>query len=283
MKTVTMGGEHVPKIAQGTWHMGEDPRQHTQEVDALRYGINQGLTLIDTAEMYAEGGAEKVVGEAISDMRDEVFLVSKVWPNHQSPEQLPRALDKSRKRLGCDYLDLYLLHWPSRDYPLQDTLTALANVQAAGLTRYIGLSNFPTPYFIQAQNLLGSRAHLVADQVEYHLTLRSAETTLIPYAMGHHIAVMGYSPLKHMVRSNLSQRPWDTLQKIAISHGVSPYTVALAALIRFDPVVVIAKAVSPQHIDHNRAALDLQLAPKEWEMIDQAFPPSQQELAYHPL
>lgn len=283
MKTVTIGSDSVPAIGQGTWKMGTDHARTSEEISALRYGIEQGLTLIDTAEMYADGGAERVVGEAIHDLRDRVFVVTKVWPNHQSPEELPQALESSLKRLQIAQADLYLLHWPSRDYPLKETLVALAKAQAEGLTRYIGVSNFPTPYLHLASELIKNQAHLAVDQVEYQLSNRRVENALLPYVEQHDVALMAYSPVKDVVQLNPQTNAYAELRRIADSHGVPCETVALAYLIGSGPVAAIPKAVNPRHIDANRRALDLELSDDERQTLQDAFASPVEELPYQAL
>ncbi|PSR21812.1 MAG: aldo/keto reductase [Sulfobacillus acidophilus] len=263
--------------------MGEVTSQRTVEVDALRYGIEQGLTVIDTAEMYADGGAEEVVKEAIKDIRNQVFLVTKVWPTHQSREALPKALDASLTRLGTSYVDLYLLHWPSQSVPLEQTLNALAQVQEQGLARYLGVSNFPTPYLKQAQELLPDGATIAADQVEYHLANRRAETALIPYCVDRQIAVMAYTPVKGIPSLRPASAGYRVLSHIAHDHQVSPATIALAYLIGSGPVIAIPKAIQYRHIDANRAALDVLLSDVERQAIRRAFASPEEELPYEAL
>jgi diketogulonate reductase-like aldo/keto reductase len=263
--------------------MGEDQSVRTAEVEALRYGISQGLTVVDTAEMYANGGAEEVVKDAISDIREQVFLVTKVWPNHQSREALPQALEGSLRRLGTPYVDLYLLHWPSRWVPLEETLIALAQVQQQGLARYVGVSNFPTPYLKRAKNLLPDRVHIVADQVEYHLSNRRAETALISYCQEQHIAMMAYSPIKELATLRPASAGYRVLSQIAQDHQVNLTTIALAYLIGAGPVVAIPKAIQRRHIDANRAALDVYLTDVERQAIRRAFFSPATELPYEAL
>lgn len=283
MKTLQIGTREVPAIGQGTWKMGSEPADRSREIDALRYGIEQGLTLIDTAEMYAQGGAEEVVGEAVADMRERVFLVSKVWPTHMGSHDLRPALEASLKRLRVDQLDLYLLHWPSREHALTDSMKALADVHASGLTRTIGISNFPTRQFEDAQALLPDGVRLAADQVEYHLLNRRAETTLIPYAATHQLAVMAYSPVKDLRSLGADDARFKVLRAIADTHGVLPETVALAFLLAAGPVAAIPKAVQKAHIDANRQALDVTLTADEVQRIAAAFPRDNQEIPFQAL
>lgn len=283
IKTVKIGAQDIPAVGQGTWMLGTDPSQRTKEVDALRYGIEVGLTLIDTAEMYAQGESEKVVGDAVSDLHNRVFLVTKAWPDHHGAAALPRALEKSLERLRVPAVDLYLLHWPSRQYPISETIPALATLYQAGLARHIGVSNFPTPQFREAQALLGDGVLLAADQVEYHLLNRRAETALIPYAMAHQVAVMAYSPLKDLFALKPSRSPYTTLARIAKSRRVTPETIALAYLIGSGPVIAIPKAVEKAHMDANRAALEVALTDPERTELQTAFTSPREELPLEEL
>ncbi len=283
MKTVRIGADSVPAIGQGTYQMGSDPVSRGTEVAALRYGIEQGLTLIDTAEMYADGGAEQVVGEAVSGIRDRVFLVTKVWPPHMSANGIRRALEASLRRLRVDQVDLYLLHWPSQEHPIQESLEGLAAIHQAGLARYVGISNFPTPHLKEAMTLFPSGTAIAADQVEYHLLNRRAETALIPYARERHVAIMAYSPVKDLRQLSSADPRIQVLQGIAEHHGATIESVALAYLIGAGPVVAIPKAVGRAHIDANRAALDLTLTEEDRRAIAAAFPRNDEELPFHAL
>lgn len=283
MRAIHIGSDLVPAIGQGTWKMGHEPSARSKEIDALRYGVEMGLTLIDTAEMYAEGGSERVVQEAIRDIRDRVFVVSKVWPTNQSGEGLINALHGSLDRLGLSQVDLYLLHWPSQRHPLSETLEALAQVREEKLARYVGVSNFPTPHLQKAQALMPSHIKLAADQVEYHLLNRRAETALIRYASLHQVAVMAYSPVKDLASLNKNAAPYGVLKKLADRKNVSPEAVALAYLIGSGPVIAIPKAVQRHHIDANRAALDIELSDEERTALQDAFLSPEEELPYEAL
>lgn len=267
MKTITMGPQNVPVIGQGTWEMGDDPRQRTAEVDALRLGIELGLTLIDTAEMYAQGGAERVVAQAIADCREQVYLVSKVWPTHASRANVLTSLKATLDRLQTSYLDLYLLHWPSRHAPLEETLDALADAKRQGLVRSIGVSNFPSRLLAQAVNHLGA-GQVAANQIEYSLTERRPEKSLLAACHSQGIAVMAYSPVKHV----MTHPGRAALDQVAQTYGVSPATVALAWVISHPGVVAIPKASRPEHIRANRAAAELLLSADDRRRLEEAFP-----------
>lgn len=275
MKFMQIGQKRVPTIGQGTWRMGMDSSQRDKEIMALRYGIDQGLTLIDTAEMYADGESERIVGEAIRPYAaDDIFVVSKVWPNHASYEGTLAALDASRQRLQRDTIDLYLLHWPSQEHPLAPTLNALEHALQKGWIGAIGVSNFPTELLDEARNQMTQP--LVANQVEYSLTARAVEHTLLPYAHNNHIAIMAYSPVKHLHEIDESRR--QTLAAIAENHQATPYMVALSWVIRHSNVCAIPKAVSFEHIDQNRKSADLILSREELLALDQAFPQGSRDM-----
>lgn len=283
MKTIRIGTVAVPAIGQGTWKMGADPAHRTEEIDAIRYGLGCGLTLIDTAEMYADGGSERVVGEAIHDVRESVFLVSKVWPSHMTRDGIMRALEESLKRLRTPYLDLYLLHWPSQEHPLTGALKGLADAHGQGLIRHAGISNFPTKELKDAQALMPAGTTIDADQVEYHLLNRRAEHALLPYAAQEGIAVMAYSPVKMLTSLTQEDPRRVLLEALAETHQTTMAAIALAYLIQAGPVVAIPKAVTKTHIDANRQALDVALTVDDVAAIQQAFPAQGEELPFQAL
>jgi diketogulonate reductase-like aldo/keto reductase len=274
LPTVTLpGGETVPAFGLGTWHMGEDRRRTADETAAVRLGIELGMTLIDTAEMYGEGGAEKVVGEAIAGRRDEVWLVSKVYPHNASRAGVRAACERSLRRLGTDHLDLYLLHWRG-GVPLAETLEAFERLRDEGKIRDYGVSNFDTDDMEEAAALLAG-AGIAANQVLYNLVQRGIEWDLLPWCRARGIPVMAYSPLES---TPAEQRPLLTrpqLGEVARRHGVTPAQVALAWLLRQDGVVTIPKAVQPAHVRANRAALDLAplLTGDDMALLDAGFTP----------
>jgi len=259
-------GERVPVLGQGTWGMGEDPRLRTKEAAALRLGIDLGMTLIDTAEMYAGGGAEEVTGAAVAGRRDEVFLVSKVLPSNASRRGTVAACERSLKRLGTDRIDLYLLHW--RGGPaLAETVEAFRSLQQTGKIRHWGVSNFDTDDMEELAELPeGSAA--ATNQVLYNLSRRGPEWDLMPWCRNRRIPLMAYSPVEQ--GRILKDR---TLQAIASRHGATAARVALAWLIRQDGLLVIPKAVSPDHVRDNAAARELRLTAADLAELDAAFPP----------
>src|SRR5690606_28447867 len=189
MRTLELAGRQVPVIGQGTWRMGEDQRQRSREVAALREGLEMGLTLIDTAEMYGEGGAEEVVGQAIAGHRDEVYLVSKVYPHNASRSGVVAACERSLRRLGCEYIDLYLLHWPG-SYALQETVEGFEALRAQGKIGAWGVSNFD----VDDLQALGEPA-CATNQVLYNPQARGIEFDLLPWQAGAGMPLMGYCPL----------------------------------------------------------------------------------------
>jgi len=264
--TYLSSGEALPVLGQGTWTIGVDARRRKEEIASLRLGIELGMTLIDTAEMYADGGAEKVVAQAIAGWRNEVFLVSKVLPEHATRRGTVAACERSLRRLKTDRLDLYLLHW-REEIPLFETLEAFGELRRAGKIRYWGVSNFD---LADMQELVGSRAGagVAANEVMYNVKRRGIEYALMPWCRRRHITIIAYSPLDQgqLLRSR-------KLMDIAIRHDATPAQVALAWLVRQKGVIAIPKTKSQAHVRENRAALDLRLDQHDLATLDHAFPP----------
>jgi diketogulonate reductase-like aldo/keto reductase len=259
--------DEVPIVGQGTWQMGQG-RYRAEEVAALRAGIARGLTHIDTAELY--GGAEELIAEAIRDIpRRELFIVSKVLPQHASRAGTHRACEQSLRRLGTDYLDVYLLHWRG-DIPLAETLGALEELVDQGKIRALGVSNFDVDDLEEARGLL-RRAPIACNQVLYHLGERHVDQDLVAYCEQQDIAVVGYSPFGHG-RFPPSRSGARVLAAVAARHGATPRQVALAFLARTEPLFTIPKASSLEHVDENAGALDLRLDAADIADIDAAFP-----------
>lgn len=259
-------GEQVPVLGQGTWKMGESRSRHKDEVAALRLGLDLGMTLIDTAEMYAEGGAEEVVAEAIKGRRREAFIVTKVYPHNASRSGVVAACGRSLKRLKTDRIDLYLLHWRG-GIPLPETLAGFEEVKAAGKIRHFGVSNFGVTDMRELFQLPGGPA-AATNQVLYNLKQRGIEFDLLPWMGEARMPVMAYSPLEI--------GPLDrsaALRKVAAKRGVSIPQIALAWLLRQPGVIVIPKASREEHVRENRAAHDIALSPEELAEIDAASPP----------
>lgn len=258
-------GETVPALGQGTWKMGEYARLRADEVRALRAGIDLGMTLIDTAEMYADGVAEDVTGEAIAGRRDAVFLVSKVLPSHASHEQTVRACERSLRRLGTDRIDLYLLHWRG-GYGLDDTISGFEALQKAGKIRHWGVSNFDVE---DMEELLALGGTMVAtNQVLYNLTRRGIEYDLLPWQAQRNIPSMAYSPIEQGRLANNRD-----LARIAKAHGRTPAQVALAFTLTRPDIISIPKAGTVTHVKENAEAADIVLTPEDLAALDAAFPP----------
>ena len=258
-------GEAIPTLGQGTWGMAEDARHRKDEVAALRVGFDLGMTLVDTAEMYADGGAEALVGEAIAGRRDELFLISKVLPENATRPGTLAACEHSLQRLGTDRLDLYLLHWRG-NVPLEETLDAFAALVDAGKIRYWGVSNFDVVDMIELRGLADGR-NAATDQVLYNLTRRGIEYDLMPWCRNRNIPIMAYSPIE---QGRLLDH--EELKDVAVRHNAQPAQVALAWLLRQDGVVAIPKAANVAHVRENHAALALYLTREDLAALDRAFP-----------
>jgi diketogulonate reductase-like aldo/keto reductase len=267
MRTTKLpSGEAIPVLGQGTWHMAEEPRRREDEIAALRCGLDLGMTLIDTAEMYADGAAEQLVGEAIAGRRDEVFLVSKVLPHNATSRGTIAACERSLRRLGTDRLDLYLLHWRGQ-VPLAETLEAFVALTRTGKIRHWGVSNFDVADMEEIERTSGGGA-VATDQVLYNLTRRGIEYDLLPWCRKRGIPIMAYSPVE---QGRLLNHP--QLQDIAERHRATPAQVALAWVVRQDGLVAIPKAGTPAHVRENRAALDILLTDEDLAALDRVFPP----------
>jgi diketogulonate reductase-like aldo/keto reductase len=266
------GGERVPAFGQGTWHMGEDRRRAAEEAAAVRLGIELGMTLIDTAEMYGNGRAEEIVAEAAQGERDRLFIVSKVLPYNASQKGVIEACERSLKRLKTDRIDLYLLHWRGA-VPLTETLAGFVRLQRDGKIRHHGVSNFDLDDMKEWVGLAGGET-VAANQILYNLTRRGPEFDLIPWCRERRIAIMAYTPLG---QGRMLQD--KALAEVAARHGASPAQVALAWLLRRDGMMVIPKATQPEHVRDNRSALDLRLTADDLGVIDRAFPPPKRRSA----
>lgn len=265
MRTVTLpGGEAVPALGQGTWYMGERSGDRAKEADALRLGVDLGMTLLDTAEMYASGGAEEVVARAVAGIRDKVFIVSKVLPQNASRSGVVAACERSLKRLNTDRIDLYLLHWRG-GHPLSETVAGFEALRHAGKIRYWGVSNFDTD---DMDELEGSAC--AADQVLYHPASRGIEFDLLPWCTQHHIPIMAYSPLGHHVRKTLAS---PALRSVAERHQATAAQVAIAWGMRSGNVISIPKAADVAHVRENAGAAGLELTAEDLRTIDAAHPP----------
>ena len=258
------------KLGQGTWYMGEDAAARNDEVRALQLGVDLGITLIDTAEMYGEGGAEKVVGAAIAGRRDEITLVSKVYPHNAGRAEVQRACERSLARLGTDRIDLYLLHWRG-GVPLAETLEGFEKLRAAGKIVAYGVSNFDTDDMQEAARAPGGDA-IAANQVMYNLRRRGIEFDLLPWCRQRGIPVMAYSPLESDRREQQRLFADPALRQVAERYSATPAQIALAWLFAQQGVTAIPKAVQPEHVRANRAALDIVLTAEDLAVLDAAFP-----------
>jgi diketogulonate reductase-like aldo/keto reductase len=267
IRTVKLpSGDSVPVLGQGTWKMGEDKRRHADEVAALKLGIDLGMTLIDTAEMYASGGAETVVADAIAGRRDEVYVVSKVLPSNASRRGVETACENSLKRLRIDTIDLYLLHWRG-SVPLAETVAAFEALKKAGKIKQWGVSNFDVDDMEELAALADGKA-VEADQVLYNPQRRGIEHDLIPWCGQRGIAVMAYSPVGQGAILRDSK-----LVALADRHGATPAQIVLAWVMRTEGVIAIPKAGRAEHVRDNRAALDIALTTDDLAELDRMFPP----------
>jgi diketogulonate reductase-like aldo/keto reductase len=258
-------GIDMPAYGLGTWHMGESARARADEVKALRHGIDRGVTLIDTAEMYGDGEAETIVADAVGRDRDTIFIVSKVLPSNASRRGTVAACDRSLKRLKTDRIDLYLLHWRG-SFPLADTIAAFEELRAAGKIRAWGVSNFDSDDMQELWRAPHGRA-CQTNQVLYNLTRRGIEFDLLPWCRERAMPVMAYSPIEQ--GRMLGHK---ALADVAKRHGATPAQVALAWLLR-QGVIVIPKATVLAHVDENLGALDIVLTADDLAALDRAFPP----------
>jgi diketogulonate reductase-like aldo/keto reductase len=261
--------EAIPVIGQGTWELERTSR--AEAVRVLRAGMDAGMTLLDTAEMYGDGEAEEIVGEALAGRRDQVFLVTKVLPGNASRRGTVAACDRSLGRLGTDRIDLYLLHWPA-PYPVEDTIAAFEELRQKGKIRYYGLSNFDTEGLDRAEAEAGPRG-IASDQVLYHLKERGIEHEVLPWCERHEVALMAYSPFGQGNFPSPSSPGGKVLAAIARARpNTTVRQVALAFLIRRPAVFAIPKAATMAHALENAAAGDLALDPEEIARIEAAFP-----------
>jgi diketogulonate reductase-like aldo/keto reductase len=264
--TVTLpNGESIPALGQGTWQMAEKSDRRAQEVEALRLGVELGMTLIDTAEMYGEGAAEELVAEALADERERIFLVSKVYPHNASRQGVIQACERSLRRLKTDRLDLYLLHWRG-SVPLEGTVAGFEELRRSGKIRHWGVSNFDAD---DMEELLTVPAgeNCATNQVLYNVTRRGPEFDLMPWMAARSMPLMAYSPIE---QGRLPRG--GALQDIARKHQASPFQIALAWLLNRPGVIAIPKASSVQHVRENRKALEIQVTPDDLAAIDAEFP-----------
>ena len=272
MKTICLpDGTHLPVIGQGTWYLGEDPAKRDSEIETLRWGAQNGLNLIDTAEMYGDGASEELIGAAIQPLeRDKLFLVSKVYPWNAGREDIFASCQDSLDRLGTDYLDLYLLHWRG-SVPLSETVACMEELKAEGKIRRWGVSNFDLDDMQELLRLKkGENCAVVQDL--YHLGSRGVEFDLLPFLRRQGIPLMAYSPLAQAgrLRQNLLRNA--AVRTVAQQHQITPIQVLLAFVIAQDGVFAIPRASRVSHVQANRAAADVQLSSEDLALLNRAFP-----------
>ncbi len=272
----TRSGAVMPNLGVGTWRMGENDAARREEVAALQLGVELGMRLIDTAEMYAGGNAERIVAEAIEGRRDRVFLVSKVLPHNASRPGTIEACERSLKRLRTEVIDLYLLHWPG-EHPLAETLQAFTELERQGKIRHYGLSNFDLDEMARAAELPGA-GKIAADQVLYNLERRGIERRLIPWCSSRNVAVMAYSPLE---QGRLRFK--DGIRRVAARHAATPAQVALAWTLRHDNVVAIPKATRRAHVIDNAKAAEIVFTEEDLQELDLDYPPPRRDVPLETL
>jgi diketogulonate reductase-like aldo/keto reductase len=267
LRTVALpSGERVPAFGQGTWHMGEDRATRAEEIQTLRLGLDLGATLIDTAEMYGEGRAEQLIGQAVAGRRDEAFLVSKVYPHNASREGAVAACDRSLRRLRTDRIDLYLLHWRG-SVPLSETMEVFITLQQAGKIRYYGVSNLDINDMQELWTVPGGSA-VATNQLLYNLARRGIEWDLLPWLRERHVPVMAYSPIEQ------AKLAFDReLANFARKYGMTSAQVALAWLLASDDIIVISKTSRRERLKENLGALDHKLTATQLAKLDRLFPP----------
>lgn len=270
-KTLQLAGRTLPRLGMGTWHMGDDPSATNAELAALRAGLDAGLTAIDTAEMYGNGNSETLVGKVLPQYeRSDLFVISKFTPTHAAPDALVRSLDASLRRLGTDYLDLYLYHWPGR-LPLAPTVEALEAAKARGKIRAWGVSNFDVDDMNALVNVPGGDA-VAANEILYNVGERGVEFDLLPWLDAHGIPTIAYTPIAQgdSLGRNLTATP--VLRDIARAHGIGVFQVMLAWTIRKSDVLAIPQSSNAEHVAANLEALTVDISAAEFAAIDEVFP-----------
>lgn len=267
MRTVTLpGGDKVPALGQGTWYMGDSVARRAEEIAALQAGIDLGMTLVDTAEMYGNGRSEELVGEAVAGRRDQVFLVSKVLPSNASLSGTKKACERSLKRLRTDVIDLYLLHWQG-SYPFEGTIAAMMDLKQEGKIRHWGVSNMDVDEMDEIFSIRKGNTCAV-NQILYNLSRRGVEFDLLPWCRERNLPVMAYSPIEQ--NRILKDR---TLVSIARRHGATPAQAALAWVLRTPGLIAIPKAGKVEHVRENAASLSVALTPEDLAEFDATFRP----------
>lgn len=264
----------VAAVGMGTWGIGGFSSRITSadrhQAEALRHGIELGMTHIDTAESYGAGHSEEVVGEAVRGVRDRVFIATKVSPEHFHYDDVIKAADQSLRRLEVSYIDLYQLHWPSARIPIEETMRAMEHLLQNGKIRFIGVSNFSVNQLREAQEAL-SQAETVSNQVEYSLMNREVERELLPYCQKEKITIIAYSPLAR--GELLSGRSKQILHEVSTKYGRTPAQVAINWLISKSNVVAIPKAATIEHLEENAGASRWGISNDDANLLDRSFPP----------
>lgn len=270
-RTVTLpDGTSLPIIGQGTWYMGEDPKMREKEIKALQFGMDLGMKVIDTAEMYGDGGSERIVGEAIKGRREEVFLVSKVYPHNSGLDRIEKACENSLKRLGTDHLDLYLLHWRGR-VPLEETIEGMEKLRKDGKIKRWGVSNFDTEDMNELWNAKNGE-NCTINQVLYHLGSRGIDYDLVPWHKEHNMPIMAYSPLAHGASLRRQLLTDSTIGEIAEKYNAQPLQIALAWAIRSNNCLAVPKAAQEEHVLANAEAAAIELSNEDLNKLEEVFP-----------
>lgn len=267
MKSVTLpGGERVPALGMGTWNIGDHRNTRAEEIATLQLGLDMGLRVVDTAEMYGEGLSESLIGEALAGRRDDAFLVSKVYPHNASRKGTVAACERSLRRLGTDRIDLYLLHWRG-DVPFEETMEAFEALQQAGKIRHFGVSNLDLDDMEELWDVPGGDA-VAVNQLLYNLSRRGIEFELLPWLRARNVPVMAYSPIE---QARLLRNPG--LRQFAAQYGMTPAQAALAWLLASDDIIAIPKTGQRDRLRENVGALDISLTPEQLAALDKLFPP----------
>lgn len=270
MKQIKIAGRNVLTIGLGTWHMGDDPKQETREIAAIKAGLDHGVQVIDTAEMYGEGNSERLVGKAIATYpREALFLISKVYPWNASKKQLPQSLEASLRRLDTDYLDLYLLHWTG-NIPIDETVFAMEEARTSGKIRAWGVSNFDVAN-LEELYALPTGKNCQANEVLYNLGERGTEFDLQPYMKEKKLPLIAYSPLNQADRHH-DLIESELIQRLAKNHQVTPYQILLTWTIRQDGVLAIPQSSDVSHTLANVEAAEIELTKAELDQLDKVFP-----------
>ena len=277
MRTVTLpGGEKVPTLGQGTWYMGDSAARRAEEIASLQAGIDLGMTLVDTAEMYGNGRSEELVGEALAGRRDKVFLVSKVLPSNASRQGTKKACERSLKRLQTEVIDLYLLHWQG-GYPFEETIAGMMDLKQEGKIRHWGVSNMDVAEMREIFDVRKGNTCAV-NQILYNLSRRGVEYDLLPWSRERSLPVMAYSPIEQS--RILRDR---TLAAVAKAHNATPAQVALAWVLRNPGIIAIPKAGQVAHVKENAACLDVNLTADDLATLDAAFRPPTRKMSLEML